>query len=101
LHPWSREAKQREHRAGSGQPEVLDEVLSQDVHGHGVEQQRARPGETGRASLRVEFQKLLVIQFLDAHRPPPSDGTSIRLKEPHLVLIEPRSRKPPAQCKRP
>jgi hypothetical protein len=65
-------AERGQHRSRGGQAEVVDEILPQDPHGHGVEQERALPGETDDASGRVQFQELLVMQILGAHRTPPS-----------------------------
>ena len=43
--PAMGETELGEHRAGCGQAEVLDEILPQNPHGHGVEQERALPGK--------------------------------------------------------
>ncbi|MEJ2240222.1 MAG: hypothetical protein P8X82_18180 [Gemmatimonadales bacterium] len=64
------EAELRQHCSSSGQAEVVNEILPQDPHGHSVEQKRALPRVTDYATLWVQLQKLLVIQVLDAHRPP-------------------------------
>jgi hypothetical protein len=61
-----------QHGSRGGQAEVVDEILPQDPHGHGVEQKGALPGESDQASVRVQFQELLVMQILGAHRTPPS-----------------------------
>ena len=50
--PAVREAELREHGAGGGEAEVLDQVLAQQAHRHRVEQQRALPGEADHAPLR-------------------------------------------------
>jgi hypothetical protein len=39
-------------------------------HGHGVEQERALPGETDHAPLWIELQELPVMQIFHAHRLP-------------------------------
>jgi hypothetical protein len=47
-------------------------------HGHGVEQERALPGETDHAPLWIELQELPVMQIFHAHRPPHQiEGTLI------------------------
>ena len=62
------EAELGEHGAGGGQAEVLDQVLAQKSHRHGVEKQRALSGEADHAALGVQLQQLLVIQIVGAHR---------------------------------
>jgi hypothetical protein len=61
------EAELGEHGAGSGQAKVLDEILSQDPHGHGVDQERSLAGKTDDTPLRVQLQQLVVMQIFDAH----------------------------------
>jgi hypothetical protein len=67
------EAELGEHGSGSGEAEVVNEILPQDSHGNGVEQEGALPRETDHAPLRVQLQELLVMEILDVHRPPPSN----------------------------
>ena len=55
------ETELSEHRTGSGQAEVLDEILPQEPHRDRVEQEGALPGEPNDASLRVEFQEFFVM----------------------------------------
>jgi hypothetical protein len=47
-------------------------------------QERALPGETDHASVRVQFQKFLVMQI-----PRRASDTSITLKGLHFILIDP------------
>jgi hypothetical protein len=64
------EAELGEHRAGSDQAEVVDQILPQNPHGHGVEHERALARETDHAPLGVQLQEFLVMQILDAHCSP-------------------------------
>ena len=72
-----REAELREHGAGGGQAEVLDEVLSQEPHRDRVEQQRALSREADHAAFGVELEKLFVIEIVGAHQ----RGHPFELKE--------------------
>ena len=61
------ETKLGEHRASRDQAEVLDEILPQQAHGHGVEQKRSLASKPNRAALRVQLQELVVVQIFNAH----------------------------------
>src|SRR5882672_7438349 len=54
------EAELGEHGARSGDAEVLHEILAQQPHRDGVEQQRALTREANHAAVGVELQELLV-----------------------------------------
>jgi hypothetical protein len=51
----------------SGETEALDEVLAQEPHRHGVEEERTLSTEADDTALRVELQQLLVAQIVVAH----------------------------------
>ena len=68
--PTVGESKLGEHRSGSGEAEVFNEVLTQEPHSHRVDKEGALPGETDHAPLWIELQQLLVMQILHTHRPP-------------------------------
>ncbi len=90
--PAVREAELGEHGARGREAEVLDEVLAQQPHRDGVEQQRALPGEADHAPLGVQLQELLVVQVLGSHRDRviqnEGHSTSIRLKLPRDGIVE-------------
>ena len=65
--PTVGEAELGENGAGSEQAEVLDQVLAQQPHRHGVQQQRALSGEPDHAPFGVQLQQLLVVQIVRAH----------------------------------
>lgn len=58
------EAELGQEGSGGREAEVLDELLSQETHRDGVDEERALPGEPDDASVWIELQKLLVIQIL-------------------------------------
>jgi len=80
--PTVGETELGEHGAGGREAEILDEILSQEPHGHRVKQERALPGKAERASLRIQLQKLPVIQIFDAHGQPLSVGLKGRVSHP-------------------
>ena len=63
------EAELGEHRSGSGLAKVVNEILPQEPHRHGVEQERPLPRETDHAPIRVQLQEFLVMQILHSHWP--------------------------------
>ncbi len=66
--PPVREAELGEYRARRGQPEAVDQILAQDAHGHGVDQQRALPREPDQAPLGVQLEQLLMTHLSRTHR---------------------------------
>jgi hypothetical protein len=74
-----------QHGPRCGQAEVVNEDLSQDPHGHGIEQQCALPGEADHAPVWVQFQEFFVMEILNAHRPPPR---SVKLMEAYSISTE-------------
>jgi hypothetical protein len=82
------EAELGEHGARRSEAEVLDEILPQDAHGHGVEEKRTLSGEADHAPLRVQLQQFLVMQILDAH-----PIASIIMKGLDFILTDPARRK--------
>jgi len=70
--PAVREAELGQDGAGGGEAEVLDQVLSQEPHGHRVDEERALPGEADQPGVRIELQQLLVVQLVGAHRDLPT-----------------------------
>src|SRR6185503_15642267 len=75
--PAVREAELREHGAGSGQPEVLDEVLAQQPHRDGVEEQRALSREADDTAVGIELEELFVVEVRSAHFTDRSDWVPI------------------------
>jgi hypothetical protein len=65
--PAVREAELGEHRARGRHAEVLHQVLSQQPHGYGVDQQRSLAGEANHARLGIQLQKLFVVQIFGSH----------------------------------
>jgi len=61
------ESELDEHRAGGRRAEVLYEVLPQQAHRDGVEQQGSLPGEPDHTGVGIELQQLFVIEVFDAH----------------------------------
>jgi hypothetical protein len=70
--PAMGKAELREHRTGGGQAEIVHEILTQEPHGYGIEQERALPGKADDSSFRVQLEELIVVQIFHAHGPPPS-----------------------------
>ena len=54
----------REDGARRREAKIFDEVLSQESHRNGVEQERALAGEADDASFGIELQKLVVIEIV-------------------------------------
>jgi hypothetical protein len=62
------EAELGEDGAGGGEPEVLDQVFSQEPHRHRVEQDGPLAGEADQAPVRVQLQEFLVVEIGGAQR---------------------------------
>jgi hypothetical protein len=67
------EAELREHRTRRGEAEILDQVLPEQAHRDGVEQERALAGEPDDAAFRIQLQQLVMVQVLGAHPLAPSN----------------------------
>ncbi|MFT5353449.1 MAG: hypothetical protein ACI9KE_000647 [Polyangiales bacterium] len=55
------EAELGEHRSRSGEPKVLDEVLTQHPHRHRVDEQSALSSEENDVAFRIQLQQFLSI----------------------------------------
>ena len=55
------EAELGQHGSSSCQAEVVNKILPQDAHGHGVEQECALPCEPDYTTLRIQFEEFLVM----------------------------------------
>jgi hypothetical protein len=61
------EAELGQHGPRSDGAEVVDQVLAEQAHRDGVEQERALAREADHPSLRIQFEQFLVIQIVDSH----------------------------------
>ena len=64
--PWAKPNWVSTARAAV-RPKFSTRYCLQEAHGHGVEQERALPGETNHASFGVELQELIVMEILNTH----------------------------------
>ena len=80
------EPELREHGARRRGAEALDEILAQQPHRDGVEQQRALTREADHPASGVELEELLVVQIVRAHS---TDLIKMIGKVPHLDGLAP------------
>ena len=80
--PAVSEAELGQHGARGDEPEVLDQVLAQQTHGHRVEEDRALPSKADHPVLGLEFEEFLVIEIVGAHGRPFFEATSFEMKFP-------------------
>src|SRR3989339_105302 len=71
--PAMSETELGENRARCMQAEVMHEIVTEEPHGHGVDEDDPLPGETEEAPGGIQLEKLLLMEFFNTHRIPRSE----------------------------
>jgi hypothetical protein len=65
--PTMGEAKLGEHGTGRREAEILDQVLAQEPHRDGIDEECAAFGERSEAWIRLRLEELIVVQMFSRH----------------------------------
>jgi len=80
--PTLGKAELGEYGAGGGETEILHQVLPQQPHGHGIDEQRTVPRKADHAVFGDEFQQFLMVEIICPHSFVSSFGLMERI--PHF-----------------